>query len=229
MSMRLILARHGNTFARGEKVVWAGARNDFLLVDSGVQQAHRLADALLVAGVHPAAIYTGPLQRTRTYGEIVRERMNIQRSIIIDDRLNEIDYGSWSGLSDDEIIAQFGKGELVNWQKSSSWPVGAGFAPNESEIVAELRLFTLALVSLYDSDASVLIVSSNGRLRYFLTLVEDEFERRKNHGSFKVSTGNICILIIERQSSPIGSEISCSIAAWDVDPISAFDLSDKGI
>ncbi len=60
----LLLARHGNTFAPGQKVVWVGARNDLSLVESGLAQAHVLAEALEKASVKPDAIYAATLKRT---------------------------------------------------------------------------------------------------------------------------------------------------------------------
>ena len=47
--MLLLLARHGNTFDKGDKVVWVGARTDLPLTAKGREQARALgagADAV---------------------------------------------------------------------------------------------------------------------------------------------------------------------------------------
>ena len=61
----LLLGRHGNTFAPTDKVVWVGAHNDLPLVESGLKQAHTLADALQENAVIPQAIYCGPLKQAQ--------------------------------------------------------------------------------------------------------------------------------------------------------------------
>jgi probable phosphoglycerate mutase len=40
------------------------------------------------------------------------------------------------------------------------------------------------------------MVSSNGRLRYFLKLIDSEFERRVAESNFKVATGRVCLIDI---------------------------------
>ena len=44
--MLLLLARHGNTFNKGDKIVWVGARTDLPLTAKGREQALALGQAL---------------------------------------------------------------------------------------------------------------------------------------------------------------------------------------
>ena len=53
----IIIARHGNTFAAGEVVRRVGI-TDLPLVESGVQQAEKLAQHLLAEGLRPSVIFT---------------------------------------------------------------------------------------------------------------------------------------------------------------------------
>lgn len=195
--MRLILARHGNTFAPGDKVVWAGQTNDLPLVETGLQQAQVAANYLLVQGIKPKAIYCSPLQRTKTFAEILAATLNYEGAPIIDQRLHEIDYGEWTGRSDQEIIDQFGVDQLKEWSEFSRWPQTGSWGANESQIKSEVESFVKDIQAKYSVDDTIIAVSSNGRLRYFLSLINGEFERRRQDKTLKVKTGNICELAAE--------------------------------
>lgn len=189
--MQLILARHGNTFGPGDKVTWVGSANDLPLVKSGLEQAERAAAAL--SRTELAAIYCAPLLRTKKFAEIVAAQQVANQIIpIIDNRLTELDYGDWSGLSDDEIAEKFGD-SLQNWMNSSTWPSNCHWASSEAEVTAEIKSLVSELEAKH-GDEAVLLVSSNGRLRYFLKLIAGEFERRVANKQFKMGTGRVSLL-----------------------------------
>ena len=119
--MQLILSRHGNTFAPEDKSVWAGTSNDLPLVQKGLEQAETLAAALIANQIRPKTIYCSPLQRTKIYAQIVIDRLKLSYKPIVDQRLNEIDYGDWTGLTNEEVAAKFGQEDLELWTKHSLW------------------------------------------------------------------------------------------------------------
>lgn len=188
----LLLARHGNTFAPGQKAVWVGARNDLSLVDSGVAQAESLAQALEKASIKPEATYAARLKRTVSYAQIVHDQLQLSKAVILDHRLDEIDYGSWSGLSNDEIKSKFGDIELNEWMQYGKWP--ASFAGSESVIEEQVESFVQEVVEEQADKKLTLAVSSNGRLKYFLKLMQDIYSDYIEHAKWKVATGNICLL-----------------------------------
>ena len=197
--MRIILSRHGNTFSEGDPVVWVGATEDLPLVDSGIVQAKCLAQALQKTDSHPNAVYCGPLKRTRDYAAIVLEQLHSSVKPIVDSRLNEIDYGNWSGLSNTQI-QEIGEGEeLSAWENLSIWPKIAGWSGSPTHIAKEVKAFSKVLVTQYDSTDTILVISSNGRLRYFLKLIPGLFEQYVQNKEFKVATGNICLLTHENR------------------------------
>ncbi|MBP9089676.1 histidine phosphatase family protein [bacterium] len=210
--MKLILARHGNTFAPGDKVTWVGSANDLPLVESGLEQAERAATAL--EGTKLAAIYCAPLLRTKKFAEIVAARQTTKTTPIIDNRLTELDYGDWSGLSDDEISAKFGD-SLKNWINTSTWPSGCHWASSEAAVTAEVQSLVAELETKH-ADEAVLLVSSNGRLRYFLKLIAGEFERRVADKQFKMGTGKISVLSSQGKIY--------SLLSWNQDPAALKDL-----
>lgn len=189
--MRLILARHGNTFAPGDKVVWVGSRNDLPLVESGLKQAEAAAAAL--ADISLQAIYCAPLKRTTEFARIVASAQKNKVAVQSDDRLTELDYGQWSGLSDDEIKAAFGSEALTNWTEKSIFPPNCGW-PDQQKIIDDVKSFADYLLQTYPADANILAVSSNGCLRFFTKLVAGEFSKRQAEKSLKVGTGRLGIL-----------------------------------
>jgi broad specificity phosphatase PhoE len=65
--MLLLLARHGNTFNKGDKVVWVGARTDLPLTAKGHEQALALGQALAPFAPRIKRVISGPLLRTREH------------------------------------------------------------------------------------------------------------------------------------------------------------------
>ena len=207
--MELLLSRHGNTFAPGDTVTWAGSKNDLPLVESGYQQAERLAAALKAAKLSPAAVYCGPLKRTSQYAETVVEALGL-KAPVVDERLNELDYGKWSGLTEKDVAAKFGEEEVRGWNSRSLWPARGGWGGSEAEASKEARAFAQALSSRHGEKDFALAISSNGKMRYFLKLIPGEWEKRTAAGTFKTKTGRLARLTNRGEA--------WSLAYWDVEP-----------
>lgn len=169
--MRLILARHGNTFGPGDTPVWVGAREDLPLTGTGEAQSRRIGDALRGAGIVPARIVSGPLKRTFDGAQIAASACGFEGMIEIDERLKEIDYGLWGGRSDAEIAAEWGEAAIHDWRERSIVPEGAGWTPESGIIAANARGVCEAIIAAAAPDDTVLVISSNGILRYFHALI----------------------------------------------------------
>jgi probable phosphoglycerate mutase len=203
--MQLILARHGNTFAPGDKVVWVGARSDLPLVDKGLAQARAVADGLRTAGLAPSRIYAGPLKRTRTTAEIVAGAFGLGASaVVIADDLREIDYGTWEGRSNDEIRAEVGDGPIDDWQKRSVWPDGFGWLPGEAAVLAGWNRLVARIAGDNPADAIVLVVSSNGIFRLVAKALG------LPAAEAKMGTGTVARLVVDGGTT--------TIAGWNLDP-----------
>ena len=187
--MDLIIVRHGNTFGPEDKVCWVGAANDLPLVASGLEQARRFGEYLKETGLAVKQVYCGPLQRTQKFAEVACATGDLTVKIAVDQRLNELDYGDWSGLSNEEVAAQFGSAEQDLWIKRSVFPREAHWGQKEEDVVKEVSAFAQELVTRFSSNDAVVAVSSNGRLRYFLKLIPGLFEEYVEAGKFSVKTG----------------------------------------
>lgn len=205
MSGIVILCRHGNTFNKGDKVVMVGAREDLPLTSFGEEQAKKMGVALRDAAVTPARILSGPLKRTKVFADVVAEETGIKDPVKVDSRLIEFDYGAWSGLSDQEIVALSGEDALHRWQSESLRPKDVTFYPSVEMAQVEADLF---LSELEDLSGCSVIVTSNGRLREFGHLLAASQAGKPK--SFKVKTGNSCLLI--------RSAGAWRIVGWDLSP-----------
>ncbi len=192
--MIILLARHGDTFAPGEPVTWVGARNDLALTSRGEAQAKDVGEWLKANHVQPQKIIAGPLSRTLNFAQICRGIIGATIPVGVDERLGEIDYGEWSGLTSDEVARQFGAEALELWEKRSRWPQVGGWKGSAEEFTNEVEALTEELVK---GDARMpLLVSSNGRLRYFLNLIPSAFDDQLADSGVKMRTGALSALRI---------------------------------
>lgn len=207
--MKLILARHGNTFAPGDKVVWVGRETDLPLVEKGVAQAQAVAAALRAHRIRPARVFCGPLRRTRDFAAIIADALALEGAPIVDPRLDEIDYGRWAGKTAQEIAALGQEEALERWNREDIWPEDAGWGSREADIVSAVRGFLDMLRATVRGDEAALAVSSNGVLRFFprqLGLAPPEGAGR----SFRMRTGHLGVI-----DDPGGAP---SLRCWNVPP-----------
>lgn len=169
--MRLVLARHGNTFGPDDIPVWVGAREDLPLTAEGEAQSRRIGEAFNAAGIIPDRIICGPLKRTAHGAALAAEACGFSGAIEIDERLKEIDYGLWGGRSDEEIAAKWGEDAITAWRDRSIVPEGAGWMPSPEAIALNAKTVCEAVIAKAAPDETVLVISSNGILRYFHALI----------------------------------------------------------
>lgn len=204
MTQQLLFARHGNTFGPGDKVVWVGRETDLPLVEKGLDQAVSAAEALKRKGLIPDAIYCASLQRTRRFASIVAETLGLAEPVI-DPRLDELDYGSWAGRSNDEILAAdpTAAAAMDAWNSSDSWPEGAGWGSRRETVLAGLESYAAERLAP-GAHSRPLTVSSNGTLRFLPRLL---LEKAAQLPSFKMRTGHLGLIV--RQAG------SAHLRAWD--------------
>ncbi len=195
--MLLLLARHGNTFEPGDKVVWVGARTDLPLTPKGREQAAALGTGLQPVAARIKRIVSGPLRRTQQHAAIAAKGLGFAHAVEIDERLREIDYGLWEAKTSDEIQALGGGSELKGWNERGVWPSSPGWSPPYETIAANVAQLANDLAKSLNGDEVGLLVTSNGILKFFLKLVPGAFEEMAAQGALKVATGNCCALAFE--------------------------------
>lgn len=186
----LILARHGNTFEKGQTPTMVGARTDMPLTQEGEAQGHALAEKL--ASYFPlGGIITGPLIRTKRFAEIISQKAN--NVFVIDERLTEVDYGLWENKTSADIAAQYGPEILENWEKEGIWPQDMNWAPSEEKLKRNIHMFLDEQHKklLGHGALNRVVITSNGILRFVYRHLTDHAP----DAAAKVKTGNYCVLM----------------------------------
>lgn len=151
----LLLVRHGETDWNAARR-WQG-RDDPPLNDTGRQQAEQLATD--IEGEHVDAVYSSDLRRALETAEIVAARLDLPICALAG--LREIDVGSWSGLTHDELQVKFPEQLARHFE---SW--GTGWEDGETpEELSERVLGAARKISQEHPVGRVLVVTHGGVIR----------------------------------------------------------------
>ena len=161
--MKLYISRHGQTPWNVEDLICG--RTDVPLTEVGQQQALRLAESALDKGID--VILCSPMLRARQTAQAVSDAIGVP--IQIDERLIEMDFGTFEGTS------RFGEEfQWIRAQMSTRFPGG------ESGFDVAYRVYSL----LYEikekyADKTVLLVCHNCVSRavrsFFMNLSTEEY------------------------------------------------------
>jgi broad specificity phosphatase PhoE len=128
----LFLIRHGETdWNRDGR--WQG-HDDRALTDRGVEQAVRAADAL--RGVAFAAIYASDLQRAVQSARPLAETGGLPVEELAS--LREIDTGSWTGLTREEVAARDAEGAKRHASGGTGWAGGETYEQLQQRVTTAL-------------------------------------------------------------------------------------------
>jgi len=150
----ILLARHGETDWNVERRVQG--HSDTPLNDTGRGQARALAEEL--AGEPIDAVYSSDLARAHETARIVAAGRGLDVTAIRD--LRERNFGTWEGLTDEEIYVRHPHARDRSWQE---W----GDAETRDEM-ADRVLGALHRIAETHPDQRVLVVSHGGPLRAVL-------------------------------------------------------------
>jgi ribonuclease H / adenosylcobalamin/alpha-ribazole phosphatase len=147
----ILLIRHAAHVELGR--ILSGRRRDVALSRDGLEQAEIVADLIAVQPI--AATYSSPRERAYYTARAIAERY--EQKVRIDDRLDEIDFGDWTGLGFDALEGEAGWREWNEARGSARPPGGESMAEAVAraraaidEIAAEHDGGTVAAVSHCD-------------------------------------------------------------------------------
>jgi 2,3-bisphosphoglycerate-dependent phosphoglycerate mutase len=125
MNRLLVLARHGQS-EWNLKNLFTGWK-DPGLTDLGVEEAREAGRRLKALGVQFDIAYTSDLSRAqRTCKLILEEIGQPDLQTIMDQALNERDYGDLSGLNKDDARQRWGEEQVHLWRRSYDVPPPGG-------------------------------------------------------------------------------------------------------
>jgi len=148
----ILLARHGETDWNLHRRIQG--HSDTPLNDTGRAQAQALADEL--SGERIDAVYSSDLKRAHETARLVAAPRGLEVTAIRD--LRERHFGTWEGLTDEEIFARFP-------QVREGAPWGDAETPEE---MGERVLAALRRLAEAHPGEHVLVVSHGGPLRRVL-------------------------------------------------------------
>ncbi len=207
MSTRLLIARHGNTFAPGEIVRRVGT-TDLPLVESGLLQGYALGAYLKQERLIPDVIFTSTLQRTIQTAEQAQKAMGTQLPMENLSIFNELDYGPDENQPEENVVARLGKEALAAWEAQALVPSGWQVSP--AEIITNWQHFAEHLRQQYQGK-TCLVITSNGIARFAPYLTGD-FAAFSAQYPIKIATGALCIFMNE-----LGSSV-WNCLGWNVKP-----------
>ena len=127
----LIVARHGNTFEKGDTILRVGARTDLPLTAEGRAQGRRLGEKLSELGFRPSAFYSAPLRRTLETASEIALAQGINAKPIVEEFLTELDYGEDDGRPEAEVARRLGALELTVSEDAPATPCNATRRPEK--------------------------------------------------------------------------------------------------
>ncbi|MDO5717899.1 MAG: histidine phosphatase family protein [Tissierellia bacterium] len=178
--MDIILIRHGETDANREKVF---SLDSTPLTDSGLEQMRNASK--LLAEYHYKKVLISEYLRTK----LSFEAMNIDKEYIVDERLNEFNYGVLKGNSVEESLVKY-EDIFNNWYKNNmEYRIPGG------ESIADLYLRVCDIYEeLVEKDEDILIITHDGVIRSFLCAV---FKTTDIYYKFKIDNGSVTVINIK--------------------------------
>ena len=96
----LVLIRHGFGTHLRDNIYCGDIKNDIaMLTEDGIQQIRDLAAKCGQAIQEADVIYVSPFKRTQETVKILQEILNLKQEVVIDDRLSELNFGTFNGKS----------------------------------------------------------------------------------------------------------------------------------
>ena len=192
----LIIARHGNTFRKGETPTRVGSRTDLELVEE--ERGRGIGLYLKKLGLTPTRILAAPLKRTMRTAELAAEELGNPCPVVADARFIEVDYGPDENRTEEEVVARLGAEAIELWNARAVVP--DGWKVDVPRIIANWR----ELAAEVAEGEVLLCVSSNGTIR-FAPHITGDYEGFCAAHDIKVPTGGVCVF-----TSGDGSAWTCT-------------------
>lgn len=210
MVTRIIIARHGNTFAKGETPTRVGGRTDLALVEE--ERGLKIGEFLKKEKLIPDVVFAAPLKRTTDTAKLAVKALGIEKEVVLDESFREIDYGPDENKTEIEVVKRLGevylaregeevsslpeeivisRGEKAIDEWNSNAVVPDAWKVNPDEMIETWLSWGKKVEEKY-LDKNILIVSSNGIIR-FAPYLTGNFESFSKEFDLKVGTGNICM------------------------------------
>ncbi|WP_404405110.1 histidine phosphatase family protein [Jeotgalibacillus malaysiensis] len=187
------LLRHGETVWNAEGNKYCGL-TDIELSDTGLKQTEAAREILSVVSFDK--VYASPLQRAVKTAEVISGNV---KNIVTDERLSEINFGGWEGLTRSEIEHT----DKLRWDEWLVDPdtVHAGESGEKGFDVVKRGLHFFEDLKKHHEDHVILVVAHNTFNRLLAT--EWLGLPRSSYRSIKMHNAGISILEINEKTEVI--------------------------
>lgn len=211
----LIIARHGNTFRKGETPTRVGSRTDLELVEE--ERGRGIGLYLKKNGIVPSRILAAPLKRTMGTAALAAEAAGCTCPVEPDHRFIEVDYGPDENKTEEEVKARLGavdaRAEGLDPATMTAeeldargaaiidrWNAEATVPDSWKVDVEQICRNWQSLASEVKDGEVLLCVSSNGTIR-FAPVITGDYAGFCAENDIKVATGGVCIFTSEDGST----------------------------
>jgi broad specificity phosphatase PhoE len=163
VTVLLYLARHGQTAANASRVFQG--QSGAGLNRFGRAQAARLATRLKGSARPPNVIVASDLDRAAETARIVGEAINVE--VELDPKMREVDVGTWTGKSYDEVADLYPE-EWAAWDQGLDVRRGGG--ETYGELAIRIKDAITAIAARHDHKR-ILVVSHGGSIKSFIAKI----------------------------------------------------------
>ena len=171
----LIIVRHGQSVANALKQAGlpkdpAMRDMDYPLTEMGWRQSLELGKRLRESYRTPHTIVTSPYVRAKETVEGIVDGMGFKPEIVIEERVREIDFGIFDGLSYDERLAKY-PDEVARWDRLGKYWYRPPGGESRPDVRLRVHSFLGTLTRDY-VDEKVLVVCHSVVVLAFRSLLE---------------------------------------------------------
>jgi len=197
--MIIYLIRHGqsegNVESDKENIIY-GQKDESPLTKKGINQIKKITHLINKEKITINLIITSPLKRAYQSALIIKNNLNKNTPLKVDERLKDQDFGEFEGKSWDEIKEKY-QSFFILYQKNplkTPWPKGEA----KIDIIKRLSLFLNEIKK--QNKKNILIVSHEEIIRIILSLIfkDKNYEIFKRRDLFKIKNASLTSVYLNK-------------------------------
>lgn len=186
--INLYLYRHAESKANVANHLIGGRSNESELSELGTQQARKLGAYIARGTVLPTAIYASPAIRTLSTATIATKEAGLKTLIRIDDRLQELSQGDWTGHVRAEIYTPQKLAEISKIGKDFKAPGGESMNEVGARMFAAINDISDSYEPKSEAEVPAIFVFSHGlAIRCLASYIHNWSHER----TYKANTPNV--------------------------------------